>query len=236
MRINKYIAHCGHCSRRKADELIERGEVFINGEKVRDFSRVVSKNDVVTIQGKRIILEDTKIYVMLNKPSGYISSASDDRGRKTVMDIVGKHFKQRLYPIGRLDYETEGLLILTNDGEIANKLIHPSNNIDKTYYVELDRPITIQNIRNLESGVDIGDHVTKKCKIKKVGVGTSTNKCIITIGEGKNRQVRRMFETQRLRVRYLKRLQIGELYLNDLRPGEFRALSKKEVRYLMSLN
>lgn len=236
MRINKYIAHCGYCSRRKADELIEKGRVFVNGKCVNDFSIDVDDNDIVTIENKVISLEQEKIYIMLNKPSGYISAVSDDRGRKTVLDLVQKHYTQRLYPVGRLDYQTEGLLILTNDGELANKLIHPSSNIKKTYYVELDRMISAEKIRKIESGVDIGGYITKKAKIKRIGPSINTNKCIITICEGKNRQVRKMFETQHLHVKYLKRLQIGELYLNDLKQGEFRYLNKKEIDYLMSIN
>lgn len=236
MRINKYIAHCGYCSRRKADELIESRRVFINDVCVNDFSIDVSDGDMVTIDNKVIFLEQQKIYIMLNKPSGYISAVSDDRGRKTVLDLVQKEITQRLYPVGRLDYQTEGLLILTNDGALANKLIHPSSNIKKTYYVELDQSITMDEIKNIESGVDIGGYITKKAKIKKMTIGKNIDKCLITICEGKNRQVRKMFETQYVNVKYLKRLQIGELYLNDLKRGDFRYLTKKEIEYLMSIN
>lgn len=232
MRINKYIAHCGYTSRRKADELIEQGKVLFNGEPVTDFSTEVGEGDIVSIDGKEIRLESKKIYLMLNKPSGCISAVSDDRGRKTVIDIVRPHFKERLYPVGRLDFDTEGLLILTNDGDLADKLIHPHSNIEKTYYVELDRELRIPQIRNLEQGVDIGDYVTRPSKIKKI----SGKSCLITILEGKNRQVRRMFETQRLRVKYLKRLRIGELYLEDMKAGEFRELNQKEIRFLMNIN
>lgn len=203
---------------------------------MKDFSYTVSATDRVSVGKQLIRPEEKKIYIMMNKPAGYISAVQDDRGRKTVVDIVNKKFKERVYPVGRLDYDTEGLLILTNDGELANKLIHPSSNIEKTYYVELDHPITVQNIRALESGVDIGDYITRKAKIKKLGNGTSSNKCLITIQEGKNRQVRKMFETQRLRVKYLKRIRIGELHLEDLKAGEFRLLTKKEVAYLMNIN
>lgn len=233
MRINKYIAHCGYTSRRKADELIEQGRVQINNRVVKDFSTEVQERDMVLVDGQEIRLEEKKIYLMLNKPSGYISAVSDDRGRKTVVDIVKKQYRERLYPVGRLDYETEGLLILTNDGDLADKLIHPHGNIEKTYYVELDRALGMAALKNLEKGVDIGDYVTHPCKIKRI---SGKNACLITITEGKNRQVRRMFETQRLRVRYLKRLQIGELYLEDLKVGAFRPLTKKEIRFLMGIN
>ncbi len=236
MRINKYIAHSGICSRRKAEELIAQKKVMINGEVVESLSTVVDAKDIVVVDGKKIEPEKNKIYLMLNKPSGYISAVSDDKGRKTVLDIIKPHYDERIYPVGRLDFDTEGLLILTNDGEFANKLIHPSSNISKTYYVELDQPLTMKSIFNLESGVVIDGYKTKKCRIKKIGKGTSTTKCLITIEEGKNRQVRKMFETQRLRVKYLKRLQIGELYLGDLEKGKFRPLTKKETKYLMRIN
>lgn len=236
MRINKFIAHAGLASRRKADELIKAGKVKVNGEVIIELGLEIKEQDRVEVNGVLVGLEEEKVYYMLNKPTGYLSTASDDRGRKTVIDILKPKVKERIYPVGRLDLETEGLIILTNDGEIANKLIHPSSNIEKTYYVELDRPITVQNIRAIERGVDIGGYTTKKSQIKKIGTGTSTHRCLITIEEGKNRQVRKMFETQRLRVKYLKRLRIGELYLEDLNPGEFRKLTKKELQYLRKLN
>lgn len=236
MRINKYIAHSGVASRRKADELIASGKVKINGITAREMGVEVSEKDTVEVSGVKIQPEQKKIYLMMNKPSGYICSSSDEMGRKTVLDLLKSKYSERLYTVGRLDYETEGLLLITNDGDIANKLIHPSSNIDKVYYVELNAPLTVSNIRNLESGVVIDGYKTKKSKIKKLGNNTSTNRCLITIGEGKNRQVRKMFETQRLKVTYLKRLSVGELYLEDLKPGEYRELKKSELSYLKSLD
>lgn len=235
MRINKYIAHSGVVSRRKADELIRNGKVKVNNQVVMELGIEISDKDVVEVEGINIHLEEKKVYLMMNKPSGYICSSNDEKGRKTVLELVKAKYSERLYSIGRLDFDTEGLLLITNDGDIANKLIHPSSNIDKVYYVELDAPLTVKSIQNLESGVTIDGYKTKKAKIKKVGKNTSTNRCLITIGEGKNRQVRKMFETQRLKVKYLKRLSIGELYIEDLKPGEYRELTKKEVSYLKSL-
>lgn len=235
MRINKYIAHSGIASRRKADELILEGKVKINGRLVTEPGAEVGAKDKVEVNGKNITLEKNKIYIMMNKPSGYICSSSDDRGRKTVLDLIKNQYTERLYTIGRLDYETEGLLLLTNDGDIANNLIHPRSNINKVYYVELNGPLTLQSIRNLESGVVIDGYKTRKAKIKKIGHNTSTNRCLITISEGRNRQVRKMFETQRLAVTYLKRLSVGELHIGDLKPGEFRTLNHKEIAYLKSL-
>ena len=236
MRINKYIAHSGICSRRKAEELIVQGKVLLNGHAVESLSTIVQEGDRVVVDGKNITPEREKVYLMLNKPSGYISAVRDDRGRKTVMDIIKPHFEERIYPVGRLDYDTEGLLILTNDGELANKLIHPSSSISKTYYVELDRPITMRSVFCLESGVLIDGYKTKEARIQKIGKGTSSTKCLITIEEGRNRQVRKMFETQKLKVRYLKRIQLGELYLGNLERGKFRPLTKKELAFLMKIN
>lgn len=232
MRINKYIAHSGVVSRRKADELIEAGRVKVNGIVVKEPGIEITPKDKVEVDNKPIKLEERKVYIMMNKPSGYLCTSKDERGRKTALELLGNKYKERLYTVGRLDYETEGLLIITNDGEMANRLIHPSNEVKKTYYVELDNVLTMKAIHNLESGVTIDDYKTKKATIKKIGQGTSTNKCLITIGEGKNRQVRKMFETQRLRVKYLKRLSLGELRIEDMKPGEFRELTKKELSYL----
>lgn len=230
MRLNKYIADCGIASRRKADILIADGKVKINGKIVTNLGTIVNENDTVEVEGKRIKKEDKKIYLMLNKPSGFLSSVSDDRGRKTVIDLIKKKYKERIYPVGRLDYETEGLLILTNDGEFANKVIHPSKNILKKYYVEIDKNINEKEKRNIEEGVDIGNYITSKSKLSKI----DDCKYYITISEGKNRQVRKMFETQNKKVLYLKRVSIGNLKLENLKTGQFRELTDKEKTLLLN--
>lgn len=231
MRINKFIAHSGVASRRKADELIVNEKVSVNGKIVTDFSYEVKEDDIVSVDGE-IISKERHIYLMMNKPSKYITAVVDDRGRKTVTDLLFGKVEQRVYPVGRLDYDTEGLLILTNDGDLANKLIHPSSNIPKTYYAELSRKVTKNDISTIEKGVDIGGYITKYSKIK---VSEKANACFITIEEGRNRQVRKMFETQGIRVKYLKRISIGDLKLGDLKKGHFRELSKQELDYLKKL-
>lgn len=235
MRINKYIAHSGVVSRRKADELIKQGKVKVNDTIILEPGLEINKGDIIKVNNEIISLEEKKIYILMNKPSKYLCSSSDDRGRKTVIDLLKPHYGERLYTVGRLDYETEGLLLITNDGEIANKLIHPSSDIKKTYYVELNNSLTSKALINLEKGVTIDGYRTRPAILKKVGQGTSTNKCLITISEGRNRQVRKMFETQRLKVTYLKRLTIGELKLGDMPVGTFRELNKKELKYLREL-
>lgn len=236
MRINKYIAHSGISSRRKADDLIAEGRVRVNGVIIQEKGIEVTEQDVVEVDGNIVSKEKRLVYLMMNKPAGYLCSSSDDRGRKTVLDLVKKTYPERLYSVGRLDFDTEGLLILTNDGDAANALIHPRSEINKVYYVELDAPLTVKAIRNIEAGVLLDDYKTKPAKIKRLGNGTSINRCLITISEGKNRQVRKMFATQRMNVRYLKRLAIGELFLEDLEVGKFRSLTKKEIHYIKSIS
>lgn len=234
MRLNKFIAASGITSRRKADELIKNGEIKINGQIVTELGTEVSEKDIVSYNNAIINEESSKIYLMLNKPAKYLSSVSDDRNRKTVIDLIKDSYSERLYPVGRLDYETEGLLILTNDGEITNKLTHPRHHIKKTYLVNTNKPITHLAISNLENGVLIDEYMTKKATIKMhPHINTQ---CEITIGEGRNRQVRKMFESQKLEVIYLKRISMGKLKLDSLPIGKTRELTKEEVEYLKSIN
>lgn len=234
MRLNKFIAASGITSRRKADELIKNGEIKINGQVVTELGTEVSETDIVSYNDTIIKEESSKIYLMLNKPAKYLSSVSDDRSRKTVIDIVKNNYSERLYPVGRLDYDTEGLLILTNDGEITNKLTHPKHHIKKTYLVKTNKPIGASALTNLENGVRIDDYMTKKASIKMHP--KHTNQCEITIGEGRNRQVRKMFASQDIEVIYLKRLSMGNLKLGNLPLGKTRELTKEEVDYLKSIN
>ena len=234
MRLNKFIAASGITSRRKADQLIAAGEISLNGKVITELGTEVFENDIVTYKGQIINEEKSKIYLMLNKPPKYLSSVSDDRDRKTVIDLVKNTYSERLYPVGRLDYETEGLLILTNDGDITNKLTHPKHHIKKTYLVKTDKPITKEIVSNLENGVLIDDYMTKKAELK-LDI-KHNNQCEITIGEGRNRQVRKMFASQGLEVVYLKRLSMGDLKLGSLEIGKTRELTQKEISYLKSIN
>lgn len=234
MRLNKFIAASGITSRRKADQLIAAGEISLNGKVITELGTEVFENDIVTYKGQIINEEKSKIYLMLNKPPKYLSSVSDDRDRKTVIDLVKNTYSERLYPVGRLDYETEGLLILTNDGDITNKLTHPKHHIKKTYLVKTDKPINKEIVSNLENGVLIDDYMTKKAELK-LDI-KNNNQCEITIGEGRNRQVRKMFASQGLEVVYLKRLSMGDLKLGSLEIGKTRELTQKEISYLKSIN
>ena len=223
MRINKYIASSGVCSRRKAEEYILEGKVLINGVVNTELGYKVKDGDVVVVDGKQISLEENKVYIMLNKPKGYVTTSKEQFGRPSVLDIV--KVEERVYPVGRLDMDSEGLLILTNDGDFSNNIIHPTKHITKKYEVVLKENITETAIKKLENGVDIGGYVTRPAKVEKV----SDKKILITIGEGKNRQVRRMIEVVDNKVVNLKRIAIGGLKLDKLKSGEYIMLDKKLV-------
>lgn len=223
IRINKYIASSGVCSRRKAEEYILAGKVLVNGVVNTELGYKVKEEDIVVVDGKQISLEENKVYIMLNKPKGYVTTSKEQFGRPSVLDIV--KVEERVYPVGRLDMDSEGLLILTNDGEFSNNVIHPTKHISKKYEVVLKDNITETAIKKLESGVDIGGYVTRPAKVEKV----TDKKILITIGEGKNRQVRRMIETVDNKVLNLKRIAIGGLKLDKLKSGEYIKLDEKLI-------
>lgn len=225
IRINKYIAKCGICSRRKADELIVNGKVSINGNVNTNLGFMIDENkDIVKIDNKEIKVEEDKVYIMLNKPKGYVTTNNEQFGRSSILDLV--HENVRVYPIGRLDMYTEGLLLLTNDGEFANRLMHPKNKIQKVYIAKVNKEVTDRQLDILRNGVDIGGYVTKAAIIDIMG----KNILKVIISEGKNRQVRRMFESVGLKVLDLKRIQIGNLKLKDLPLGKYRYLSENEIK------
>ncbi len=222
-RLNKFIASCGICSRRKADELIQSGRIKVNGKVVKDLGVKVSLEDKVELDGKTISKEEKKVYLMLNKPVGYVTTASDEKGRKNVLDLIYEDV--RVYPIGRLDMYTEGLLLLTNDGDFANKLMHPKFEIDKRYVVTTDTKVTRQMLETLRNGVNIGDYVTREAKVEKI----DEENISITIHEGKNRQVRRMCEAVGIKVLKLKRTNYGPLSLGELPVAKYRHLTDFEL-------
>jgi len=234
MRINKYLALSGACSRRAADELIEKKLVKINDKIATPGTDVNEETDVVTVNGKvaRIVFDYT--YIMLNKPKGYVTTVADDKGRKTVMDLV-KLEKVRLFPVGRLDYDTEGLLILTNDGGLAYALTHPKNQIGKTYVAKVDGGISDDKLYALKKGIETGENKFGKSYVKVLNKIQNETKLEITIFEGQNRQIRKMLQAIGKEVKFLKRIKIGNLKLTGLNRGEFRYLSKAEVSYLKSL-
>ena len=233
MRINKFLAECGVCSRRAADKLIEDGAVKING-KVCSLGDEASVDDSVTVNGKKVGTVKKYDYYIMNKPKGYITSVKDDKGRKTVMDLMPSGEK-RLFPVGRLDYDTEGLLILTNDGELTYKLTHPKNEVPKTYLVKTEKAITDEELSKLRGGVYIDGVKTKKCNVRVIENKKEYAKLHITITEGRNRQVRKMFEAVGHNVAFLKRIKIGELTLSGLDRGEVRKLSPTEIEYLLNV-
>ncbi len=236
MRINKYIAECGVCSRRSADKLIESGVVRLNGRVVKELGVDININrDVVTVNGQKIVLVNSYTYIMFNKPKGCVTTVSDDRGRKTVFDYIDLADKVRLFPVGRLDYETEGLLLLTDDGDLAQKLTHPSNEIGKTYNIVVEGEVKEGDIAVLRNGVIIDGVKTKKCKLKLVEYENNLSKLEITIFEGRNRQIRKMFESKGYNIVFLRRIAVGQLRLGGLSRGKYRYLHEDEIYYLKNL-
>ena len=234
MRINKFIAESGVASRRQADKLIEDGVVKINGRIAKLGDEVEVGEDSVSVNGKLINVVKKYDYYMMNKPKGYVCTVKDDKGRKTVMDLLPNDQK-RLFPVGRLDYDTEGLLILTNDGNLTFKLTHPRNEIPKTYVVKTEKPVLDKDLVALRSGVVIDGVRTKKCNVKLIESTKDGSKLHITITEGRNRQIRKMIEAVNNNVDFLKRIKIGDLTLTELNRGEIRALTPLEIDYLMNL-
>ncbi|MBE7083672.1 MAG: rRNA pseudouridine synthase [Clostridiales bacterium] len=234
MRINKFLAYSGVASRRAADELINDGVVKINGKVCSLGDDVDVSSDKVTVNGKPVNVVKKYDYYIMNKPKGYVCTVKDDKGRKTVMDLLPTNAK-RLFPVGRLDYDTEGLLILTNDGELTYKLTHPKNEVPKTYLVKTEKPVSDEDLSKLRSGVYIDGVKTKKCNVRLVESYKDGAKLHVTISEGKNRQVRKMFEAVGNCVDFLKRIKIGDLTLTGLDRGEVRQLNAREIDYLLNL-
>lgn len=234
MRINKFLAEKGIASRRHADEMIAAGRVKINGN-VATLGASVEEKDVVTVDGTPIAVGETAYeYYMMNKPKGVVCTVSDDRNRKTVVELLPEG-TGRVYPVGRLDYDTEGLLLFTNDGDLAFRLTHPRNEIPKTYLVRVEGTLTEKDLNPLRSGVELDGVLTKKCKTHIVETNKAYTKVHITITEGRNRQVRRMFESIGRTVAFLKRIQIGNLKIAGLDRGKTRKLTDAEVAYLKNL-
>lgn len=234
MRINKFIAESGVASRRASDELIKDGQVKINGRIANLGEEVDINSDTVTVKGKPVSPVKKFDYYIMNKPKGYVCTVKDDKGRKTVMDLLPPNMK-RVFPVGRLDYDTEGLLILTNDGELTFKLTHPKNEVPKTYLVKTEKPVGDDDLSKLRSGVVIDGVKTKKCNVRLIETDKTSSKLHVTITEGRNRQVRKMFEAVNNCVDFLKRIKIGDLTLSGLDRGQVRQLSQSEIEYLLNL-
>ena len=232
VRLNKYLADCGVGSRRECDRLIADGVVTVNG-KVAKLGMEVSEHDQITVNGKRVGDKQKNYYLMLHKPKGYVTTVKDDLGRKTVMDLIDVN--ARLYPVGRLDYDTEGLLILTNDGDLANRLTHPRNEVNKTYVCRISGMLTDKERLQLERGVLIDGIKTAPARVRILKQDQHHTRCEVTIHEGRNRQVKKMFEAVGKEVEFLKRVAVGDLRLGGLKRGEYRFLNDYEVEYLKNL-
>lgn len=234
-RIQKVIANSGYCSRRKAEELIKEGKVFVNGDRVLELGKLVSNKDKIEIDDNLIVNESKYEYYLLNKPRGVVSTTNDEHNRKTVIDLIDT--KTRIYPVGRLDYDTTGLILLTNDGNLANKLMHPSSNIDKTYVAKIKGIVKGYDIKKLRDGVIIDGVKTSraKVKLKNIDKKKETSLVELTIHEGRNHQVKRMFEVLGYKVDKLTRIKYSIFDITGLKVGEYRKLNKKEVNILYSL-
>ena len=234
-RLQKVIANSGYTSRRKAEELILAGHVEVNGEVITTLGFKVSGNDLISIDGNTINKDVKKEYYLLNKPREIICSVSDDKGRKTVVDLIKTD--SRIYPVGRLDYDTTGLIILTNDGELANVLMHPKNNIFKTYIAKIDGILTDVDFKKIKKGILIDDRKLKidKIKVKKIDKIKNTSLVEVTIHEGRNHIVRKFFEKLGYDVMKLHRSKLAFLTDDGLKSGDYRELSLKEVKTLYSL-
>ncbi len=230
MRINQYLAHCGICSRRKAEELIKNKEVYLNDVLVENLATEVNDGDKVTYKGNVVTLEKEYVYYMLNKPKGYMCTVSDDQNRPTVLDIVKS--KVRIYPVGRLDYNTEGLLLLTNDGEWANKVIHPSSNIYKTYKVLLKTRPRTDKLDLIRDGVEYEGVKYAPANVTRPVFEDGLYSVNVTISEGKNREIRNIFEAVGYKVFALKRISIGKLRLGDLPVKSYRKLTEKDKKLI----
>ena len=231
MRLQKYLEQCGVASRRHAEEMIAAGQVSVNGRVITEMGVQVAEGDAVCVNGKPIRLETEKKYLLYHKPIGEVTTVSDPEGRPTVMD----HFRDypvRLYPVGRLDFDSEGLLLLTNDGELADKMMHPSNEVDKGYLARVTGDLSLESVRALRQGVMLDDHMTSPAKVRIIKKETFATVVLVTIHEGRNRQVRRMFEAVGHKVLMLRRVRFGCLDLGDLPRGAWRELRPDEVKRL----
>ncbi|KXG76841.1 pseudouridine synthase [Thermotalea metallivorans] len=236
MRLQKYIAQSGIASRRKAEELIRSGKVKVNGVVIENMGAVIDpSSDVITVDDKIVKIEEKKVYIMLHKPEGFVTTVSDEFNRPAVIDLV-KDIKERIYPVGRLDYDTSGLLLMTNDGDLTYRLTHPKHEIPKTYIAKVRGHLAQSAQKKFRQGIDIGGYITAPASLEVLKLERDTSVVKVVIHEGKNRQIRRMFDHLGHPVVSLKRVAIGKLNIDQLPRGKWRCLSPKEVAYLKSLS
>jgi len=233
-RLHKFLARCGVCSRRKAEELILEGKVKVNKNVVKKLGvKIDPDKDIVEVEG-RIIRPSDFVYIMLNKPAGYITSLKDEWGRPTVLELI-KGIKQRVFPVGRLDLDSEGLLLLTNDGELAFRLTHPRYHVKKRYVVRAKGILTSKDLRSLKEGVELEDGKALPAEVRVLKLEKETTLLEISLKEGRKRQIKRMFKAVGHPVLYLKRIAFGPLTLGDLPKGTFRMLTSEEVKMLYEI-
>lgn len=234
MRLNKFLSNSGVASRRKSDELISQGKVFVNGKVVTELGlQINEKKDKVMVEGKQIKLPSSFVYIKLNKPKGYACTAHDEKGRKTIYELIDTD--ERLFSIGRLDYDTEGLILLTNDGDFANKVAHPKYAIEKEYRVTIEGQIKESELAVLRKGVVIDGERMPSAKVEFLSADDKFTKLSVVIDEGQNRQIRRMFEAIGKSIRLLKRVRIGQVRLGGLKRGDYRDLTEDELNSLVGI-
>ncbi len=232
VRLQKYLAECGVASRRKSEEMIEQGQVKVNGQVAYIGDKINPKKDTVTVKGKKILKSKTNTYIMLHKPRGFITTMSDERDRKCVAELI-KDVNCRVYPIGRLDKDSEGMLLFTNDGEFANALTHPTRHVPKTYRVTVKSDVTQDQITALTTGIVIDERMTAPAEVRVITREPGRVVLEIILYEGRNRQIRKMCEEIGLEVARLKRTAVGSIKLGMLKQGAWRELNEDEVRRLM---
>ena len=227
-RLQKLIARAGICSRREAEKIISAGRVTVDGKVVTELGLKADISQKIRVDGKLLHFDTEKIYLLLNKPRGYVSTAHDERGRKTVLDLLGENFSERVYPVGRLDLNSEGLILLTNDGKLTDALIHPRFEVEKTYRAKISGELTEEKLDRLRTGIELDDGLTAPARVYRLGEDLVE----VTLHEGRNRQVRRMFAAIGCDVKRLRRIRFAGLTLEGVPLGKFRALTTEEVARL----
>lgn len=235
MRLQKYLALCGVASRRACEEIMLAGRVTVNGTIADQLGFKVTDNDEVKVDGKVVRQSTKKIYIMVNKPVGVVTTMDDQHGRPTVANLYENEIRERIYPVGRLDMDSEGLLIMTNDGELTYALTHPRHIVDKTYHVTINGHISDRDLQKLRKGVVIDGRKTAEASVNEIGGDANTTVLEFIIHEGRNRQIRKMLEAVNKKVLVLRRVKIGNLQLGHIPEGRWRYLSPAEIKYLKSL-